>query len=101
MTIVVPRVGRTEEKHHEQDQSIFRAHRRQAGALRCRISRPSGLHRDGKTIDEAIANASDVAREWGEAVAETNAGRLPKPRTAEALHKDPETRAALAEGAVM
>ena len=55
----------------------------------------------GKTHDEALANATDVAREWGAAVSETNGGRLPRPRTAEALRRDPETARALSEGAIM
>ncbi len=55
----------------------------------------------GRTQDEAIANATKVAREWGEAVRETNNGRLPRPRPAEVLRKDADTAAALEEGAIM
>ena len=55
----------------------------------------------GRTTDEALSNAIDAARDWAEAVHESNGGRLPRPRTAEALRSDPDTAAALAEGAVL
>ena len=55
----------------------------------------------GRTVEEALRNAMSAAREWAEAVSETNGGKLPRPRSPDALRDDKETAAALAEGAAM
>src|SRR2546430_11150431 len=55
----------------------------------------------GRTVEEALRNAMDAAREWAEAVSETNGGKLPRPRAPDALRSDKETAEALAEGAAM
>ncbi len=55
----------------------------------------------GKTVEEALRNASDAAREWAQAVRETNNGQVPKPRPIDVVRNDPETREALAEGAAL
>jgi predicted RNase H-like HicB family nuclease len=55
----------------------------------------------GRTIEEALRNASEVAAAWAEAVRETSNGKLPPPRSSEALRGDPETARALAEGALL
>ncbi|MCC7346518.1 MAG: type II toxin-antitoxin system HicB family antitoxin [Variibacter sp.] len=54
----------------------------------------------GRTMDEALRNASDAATEWAEAVRETQ-GRLPPPRSTEELRADPDTSRALAAGAAL
>ena len=53
----------------------------------------------GRTQEEALANAVDAAREWTQAVMETNGGKAPRPRTLDALRNDPEVVEALNEGA--
>ncbi len=55
----------------------------------------------GRTIEEALRNASEAASEWAEAVRETNHGVLPSPRSSEALRNDPDIARALAEGAAL
>jgi len=55
----------------------------------------------GRTIEEALLNASEAAGEWAEAVRETNNGKLAPPRSSEALRNDPEIARALADGAVL
>jgi predicted RNase H-like HicB family nuclease len=52
----------------------------------------------GKTIEEALANAADVLREWFD-VSEEQGDTVPPPRPLEDLRGDPEVAAALAEGA--
>jgi predicted RNase H-like HicB family nuclease len=51
----------------------------------------------GRTIDEALRDAASAAGEWAQAVGK----RLPRPRSIESLHDDPETKRALAHGAVL
>jgi len=46
-------------------------------------------------MDEALRNAADAAVEW----ASIGRGRLPRPRSLEALLEDDDVRNALAEGA--
>jgi predicted RNase H-like HicB family nuclease len=55
----------------------------------------------GRTMDEALRNAMDAVREWAEAVNETNGGKMPRPRSPDALRADKETAEALADGAAM
>jgi predicted RNase H-like HicB family nuclease len=55
----------------------------------------------GGTMNEALRNAMDAAREWAEAVTETRGGKLPRPRSPDTLRRDKETAEALAEGAAM
>jgi predicted RNase H-like HicB family nuclease len=52
----------------------------------------------GKTMDAALANAADALRDWAE-VTEDTGGQVPAPRSVEALRRDAEVAAALAEGA--
>ena len=52
----------------------------------------------GKTIDEALANAGDALRDWVEMTEEAGS-KVPVARTIEALRRDSEVAAALAEGA--
>jgi predicted RNase H-like HicB family nuclease len=52
----------------------------------------------GKTMDAALAHAVDALRDWA-AVTEEGGGRVPKPRSLEALRGDPDVREALASGA--
>jgi predicted RNase H-like HicB family nuclease len=54
----------------------------------------------GRTVDEAIANAAKAARAWAE-VAIADGYAVPKPRPIEALHRDPETAAAIADGGAL
>lgn len=54
----------------------------------------------GKTINEALAHAADVLRDWFE-VAEEYGESVPPPRPLEKLRRDPEVVAALAEGATL
>jgi predicted RNase H-like HicB family nuclease len=54
----------------------------------------------GKTMDEALANASSAARAWAE-VAIADGYAIPKPRTIEALRSDPEVVADLEEGGAL
>src|SRR2546425_142497 len=55
----------------------------------------------GRTVEEALRNAMGAAREWAEAVSETNGGKLPRPRSPDALREKKEPAEALAEGAAM
>jgi predicted RNase H-like HicB family nuclease len=57
-----------------------------------------GCHAMGKTMDEAIANAGEALRDWIE-VTEEEGRKVPLPRALEKLRRDPEVKAALAEGA--
>ena len=52
----------------------------------------------GKTVDEAIANASEALRDWVD-VTEEAKEKVPSPRSAEAMRRDKEIRQALAAGA--
>jgi predicted RNase H-like HicB family nuclease len=57
----------------------------------------------GKTMDEALANAAEALRDWV-GVTEVLGRKLPQPRRLapdliRGLRRDPEVRAALAEGA--
>lgn len=52
----------------------------------------------GKTIDEAIQNASSAMQDWVE-VSEESGVPAPAPRPAETIRKDKEVREALKEGA--
>jgi predicted RNase H-like HicB family nuclease len=52
----------------------------------------------GRTMDEALANAADCLRDWAE-VTEESGGKVPRPRSLEALRRDPQVKAALAVGA--
>ena len=54
----------------------------------------------GKTVDEALANAVDAARDWAE-VARDKGWGLPKPSRIEHLRQDEEVARALAEGAAL
>lgn len=54
----------------------------------------------GATIDEAVANAADVMRDWAEATL-AKGGAIPGPRALEALLSDAEVVEAIGEGAVM
>ena len=58
----------------------------------------SGCTAMGRTQDQALANAASAASEWAEAVMATN-GRIPKPRTLDALRNDPGTVEAINDGA--
>jgi predicted RNase H-like HicB family nuclease len=57
-----------------------------------------GCHAMGKTIDQAIANAGEALRDWME-IMEEEGHKIPAPRPLEKLRRDPEVKAALAEGA--
>jgi predicted RNase H-like HicB family nuclease len=52
----------------------------------------------GRTIDEALANAADVLRDWFD-LSEERGEKVPSPRPLERLRRDPDVAAALAEGA--
>jgi predicted RNase H-like HicB family nuclease len=52
----------------------------------------------GSTMDDALANAADALRDWAE-VTEENGGKVPRPRALEALRRDPDVKASLADGA--
>jgi predicted RNase H-like HicB family nuclease len=54
----------------------------------------------GRTMDEALRNASEALTEWAEAVRESH-GRMPPPRSTEELREDPETAGALVDGAAL
>ena len=54
----------------------------------------------GRTIDEALAHAADILRDWFE-LAEEYDETVPPPRPLEKLRRDPEVAAALAEGATL
>lgn len=54
----------------------------------------------GSTIDEALVNAGEAMRDWADATEELGQPISP-PRTTEALRRDPDVAAALAEGAVL
>lgn len=54
----------------------------------------------GKTIDEALANAVDVLRDWFE-LSNEYGDTVPRPRPLEKLRRDPDVVAALAEGATL
>lgn len=54
----------------------------------------------GKTIDEALAHAADVLRDWFE-LADEYRETVPRPRPLEELRRDPEVIEALAEGAMI
>jgi predicted RNase H-like HicB family nuclease len=51
-----------------------------------------------KTMDEAFGNAAEALHDWVE-VTEERKGKVPRPRSLEALRRDPEVKAALADGA--
>ena len=51
----------------------------------------------GKTVDEALASAGSAARAWAEAVL-AQGGTIPKPRAIEALRRDADVKAEIAEG---
>jgi predicted RNase H-like HicB family nuclease len=48
----------------------------------------------GRTLDEAFQHAAEAGGEWAQAV-----GRLPRPRSLEALRADPEIKRPVAQGA--
>lgn len=52
----------------------------------------------GKTIDDALANAADVLRDWFD-LSEEHGEQVPSPRALEELRRDREVAAALADGA--
>ena len=52
----------------------------------------------GKTIDEALANAADVLRDWFD-LSEEQGERIPSPQPLEKLRADPDVVSALADGA--
>jgi len=52
----------------------------------------------GKTMDGALAGATDALRDWIEATEESGV-KVPRPSALEVLRRDPEVRAALASGA--
>lgn len=54
----------------------------------------------GKTVDQALTNAADALRDWVELTEEAD-GLVPPPRSAEKLRRDPDVKAALAEGAIL
>jgi predicted RNase H-like HicB family nuclease len=54
----------------------------------------------GKTVDEALAHAADVLRDWFE-ISEEHGETVPAPRSLERLRRDPDVAAALAEGATL
>jgi predicted RNase H-like HicB family nuclease len=54
----------------------------------------------GRTIDEALAHAVDVLRDWFE-LSDEYGDVVPPPRPLEKLRRDPEVVAALAEGATL
>jgi predicted RNase H-like HicB family nuclease len=47
----------------------------------------------GRTVEEAVANATEALADWAEDV-----DPMPKPRTVAQLRRDPEFRQALADG---
>jgi predicted RNase H-like HicB family nuclease len=52
----------------------------------------------GKSVDEALSHAADSLRDWV-AATEQAGRRVPRPRSLEALRRDPDVKLALAEGA--
>ena len=52
----------------------------------------------GRTTDEALYNAADALRDWAE-VTEECGGKVPRPRSLEALRRDAGVKIALAGGA--
>jgi predicted RNase H-like HicB family nuclease len=66
-------------------------HKDEDSAVGVVFADPPGCFSAGDTYDKAIANAHVALRLYAEA--ERSAGRqLPKPRTFEALYRDPEVR---------
>jgi len=59
-----------------------------------------GCTSGGRSIDAALRNAVDAVRLWAED-ARADGNSLPRPRSLEALRRDPEVAAALASGAVL
>jgi predicted RNase H-like HicB family nuclease len=59
-----------------------------------------GCTSGGRSIDAALRNAVDAVRLWAED-ARADGDSLPRPRSLEALRRDPEVAAALAGGAVL
>jgi predicted RNase H-like HicB family nuclease len=54
----------------------------------------------GETIDQAMGAAAEALGDWIRTV-ESDGVAIPPPRTAQALHEDPETASALAAGAAL
>jgi hypothetical protein len=54
----------------------------------------------GATVEEAMVQSVEAAREWAE-VTEARGDRVPAPRTIEDLRRDGDVAAALAEGATL
>lgn len=54
----------------------------------------------GKTVDDALLNAAAAMRDWAETQADMGVV-LPAPRPLEALRRDRDVKAALAEGATI
>jgi predicted RNase H-like HicB family nuclease len=52
----------------------------------------------GKTLDDALGNATEALRDWAE-VSEEGGGKIPRPRSLELLRRDPDVKVALAAGA--
>ena len=52
----------------------------------------------GRTTDEALHNAAEALRDWAEVMEETG-GKVPRPRTLEAVRRDADVKAALSQGA--
>ena len=52
----------------------------------------------GKTMDETLANAAEALRDWAE-VTEEDGGKVPRPRSLEALRRDADVKTALVHGA--
>jgi predicted RNase H-like HicB family nuclease len=59
-----------------------------------------GCTSGGKTVDAALRNAVEALRLWAEE-ARAEGEAMPRPRTIEAIRRDSEVAAALAEGAVL
>src|SRR6267142_686060 len=59
-----------------------------------------GCTSGGKTVDAALRNAVEAVRLWAED-ARAEGEVMPRPRTIEAIRRDSEVAAALAEGAVL
>ena len=68
-----------------------------AGAYGVIVPDLPGCSSGGATIDDAVANAQEAVALWAEEMA-AQGGKVPEPRSPEAVLADPEIAAAILEG---